>query len=180
MIQEFCNLIEQEAHLVISNHKWQSEMLPRWPSPCEKSENWTPWSKTQGKKSRYYLILSRDIDDQRSLQSDWMRGTYGYTQPKEVILEVSFPWLLSPCKKCDMDWFLPEVLMSEESSNSIYLKILGHKWRTRFFPEMRLSQNYKKHCYAPFLRYKKNINGSHFWQKPKKLFGRAFWPFSPT
>ena len=27
------------------------------------------------KKLKYQLILSRDIDDQRILQSDWMKGT---------------------------------------------------------------------------------------------------------
>ena len=34
------------------------------------------------KKLRYRLIPSRDIDNQRILQSNWMRSTIGHTKPK--------------------------------------------------------------------------------------------------
>ena len=46
-----------------------------------------------------YLILSRDIDDQRILQSGSTRGTTGHTQPNVVVSDAAFLSLLSPCKK---------------------------------------------------------------------------------
>ena len=35
-------------------------------------------------------IPSRDVDDQKSLRSDWVRGTTGHTQPKEVVSDAIF------------------------------------------------------------------------------------------
>ena len=35
-----------------------------------------------GKNFRYWLILSRKVDDQRILQSYWVRGTDGHMQTK--------------------------------------------------------------------------------------------------
>ena len=43
--------------------------------------------------------ISIDIDDQRTLQSDWTRGTTVHTHPKAVVSGATFPWGLSPCKK---------------------------------------------------------------------------------
>ena len=40
---------------------------------------------------RYYLILSRDIDDQRILQSAWKRDTTDHNQPKVVFSDATFP-----------------------------------------------------------------------------------------
>ena len=48
---------------------------------------------------RDLLILSRDIDDQRILQSHWTRDTIGPTKPKEVISGAAFPSWLTRCKK---------------------------------------------------------------------------------
>ena len=43
-------------------------------------------------RQRYQPIPSRDIDDQRILGSDWPKGKPGHTQPRLVILNVTFPW----------------------------------------------------------------------------------------
>ena len=72
MIKESSVLIGQEGQLTTPNQKWWSQMLPSL--------------KTNSmQKLRYQLILSKDIDDQKILQSDWTRGTTGHTQPKEVV-----------------------------------------------------------------------------------------------
>ena len=55
------------------------------------TKKWPP-----SKKSK---ILSRDIDDQRFLQSDYMRGATGHTQPKRVVLDTNVHLKLFPCKK---------------------------------------------------------------------------------
>ena len=43
------------------------------------------------KNIRYKLIPSKDIDEQRILQSDWIRGTPGHTQSKVVVSYATFP-----------------------------------------------------------------------------------------
>ena len=42
------------------------------------------------KNLRYQLLLSTDIDDQRTLQSDWTRGTTSHTKTKVVVSDASF------------------------------------------------------------------------------------------
>ena len=39
---------------------------------------------------KYHLIISRDIDDQRSLESDWPNSTPAQTQPRVVVLNATF------------------------------------------------------------------------------------------
>ena len=77
------------------------------------------WRLSSCKKSNW-LIPSIGIDNQRSLQSDWMSGTTGHTQPKEVVSHVTFLWGLSLCKKSKRltDSF-PEILMINEQCNVI-------------------------------------------------------------
>ena len=48
---------------------------------------------------RFQLILSRDIDGQIILESDWIRGTPDLTQPKKMNSHAPFPWWISPSKK---------------------------------------------------------------------------------
>ena len=48
-----------------------------------------------------WFFLSRDIDDQTPFQLDWIRGTTGHTQPKELFADATFAWWLSLCKKPD-------------------------------------------------------------------------------
>ena len=43
------------------------------------------------KELRYQLIPSRDIDDQGILQSDWVCGKTGHTQPRVVESDPAFP-----------------------------------------------------------------------------------------
>ena len=42
------------------------------------------------KNQRDCWISSRDIDDQRILQSDWMRDQTGHTQTKVVVSDTNF------------------------------------------------------------------------------------------
>ena len=42
-------------------------------------------------RQSHQLILSRDIDYQRILESDWAKGTPGHTQKRVVILDTTFP-----------------------------------------------------------------------------------------
>ena len=51
------------------------------------------------KNLRYQLILFKEIDYQRILQSDWTRGAIGDTPPKEVVSYSNFPSWFSPCQK---------------------------------------------------------------------------------
>ena len=37
------------------------------------------------------LILSREIDNQKMLQPDWIKDTVGYNQPKVIVSDATFP-----------------------------------------------------------------------------------------
>ena len=50
-------------------------------------------------RQRYQLFPFRDINDQRILESDWSQCIPGHTQSRAVVLDATFPWWLSPCKK---------------------------------------------------------------------------------
>ena len=49
-------------------------------------------------RQRYQSIPSRDIGNQRILESEWHNVTSDHTQPRAVPVNVTFPWWLSPCK----------------------------------------------------------------------------------
>ena len=73
MIKESGNFIGQEAQLAIPyQEKWQSQMLPCL-DDC-----------FQNTKISIDYNISRDIDDQRTLQSDCLRDTISQTQSKVV------------------------------------------------------------------------------------------------
>ena len=121
------------------NQKWQSPMLPSFndclhaknlryqlipsrniddqrilQSDCPDERNTWPHP-TKSRSLRCYLPLINismqkklrltqltlpwDIDDQRILQSNWMRSTTGQPQPKWVVSNDTFTWWLTPCKK---------------------------------------------------------------------------------
>ena len=42
-------------------------------------------------KQRYQLLPSTATDDQRILEFDWHQGRSGHTQPKNVVLNATFP-----------------------------------------------------------------------------------------
>ena len=173
-------------------------------------------------KVKYQLTLSRNIDDKRTLQSDWTRGTAGHTELKVVVSDATFPWSLTPCKKLkhqqtlstDIDatfwlnkrynwphpskssslrsypWQLSQCKESNVSIDSFqrywwsknpaiwWVKsILGHYWRTTFFPSTRFSQNREQHHYAPFLGEKRHVNWLNFCQKPKNRILKEFLAF---
>ena len=39
----------------------------------------------------HYVYLTTDTDDERILQSDWMKRRTGFTQSKEVVSHTTFP-----------------------------------------------------------------------------------------
>ena len=51
------------------------------------------------KKLKYYLTLSRGLDDLRILLSDWTRGTTGKPNQHKVVPDATFTWWIPPCKK---------------------------------------------------------------------------------
>ena len=71
------------------------------------------------------VIPSRDISDQWILKSDWTRATPGYTQPRVVVLDATFPWLLSLCKRSNIsigfssDIVDQRILQSDWTSDTI-------------------------------------------------------------
>ena len=77
MIKEFCDPIGQthSAHTQPKVVIWNATF---------------PWYLSLSKKLRYQLILLRDINDQRILQSDWIRGTSGLIQPKMIVSDVTY------------------------------------------------------------------------------------------
>ena len=77
MIKESCNLIGQETQLTKLNQKWYSHMLPFFDDCLHE-------------KIRDQVIPYRDINDQRILQSDWMRDSTVHTQPKVQLTDYAF------------------------------------------------------------------------------------------
>ena len=131
IIKESCNLTGWETQLVTPDQSWKSQMLL--------------------KILRYHLILWRNNDGQRILQSDWSRSTSGHTQPKLVVSGDTFLWWLAPSKISKRSlysfqryWWL--------NNNTIWLaeSILDYKRKTRFFQGMG------------FCRIIKNIAKLHF------------------
>ena len=45
------------------------------------------------------MIPSRDIDDQRILESDWSKSTTDHIQSRVVVFNATILWWLSPYKK---------------------------------------------------------------------------------
>ena len=72
MIKESCNLIGQEAQLTTPNQKWLSRILPPLNDKLHAKKQ-----TDKKQKNKDHLIPSRDINDERILLSDWMRGTTG-------------------------------------------------------------------------------------------------------
>ena len=73
-----------------------------WPNPTKTGSLrcYVPlMTNSMHERLSYQWILSRVIDNQRILQSDWTRGTPGHTQPKVVVLDATFSLGISPCQK---------------------------------------------------------------------------------
>ena len=62
---------------------------------------------------------------------------------------------------------------------------LDQNWRTKFFPDMKFSQNHKEHCHGHFFNQKRHINGlggifglfpqnEYFSEKFKKILWETF------
>ena len=68
------------------------------------------------------MILSKELVDQGILQSNSTRSITDQTQPKEVVSNATFPWLLTVCIKNDkkyikrdITWFSPKISIIKES-----------------------------------------------------------------
>ena len=71
MIKESCNLSHTKPHQTKSGSKTLHDY------PIQKKK---------------ISIIFRDTDDQRILNSDWMRGTTGHIQTKVVVSDATLPW----------------------------------------------------------------------------------------
>ena len=98
------------------------------------------WRLSSCKKSNW-LIPSIGIDNQRSLQSDWMSGTTGHTQPKEVVSHVTFLWGLSLCKKSKR---------LTDSFQRYWWSMNNAIWLGESILGMGFLQNQKEQCYTQF------------------------------
>ena len=78
IIKESCNLTRWEAQVATIKQNRQSHMLPSLDGYLH------------AKHLRVPLIPSRDINNQKILQSNWMRGTTSHTQSKEVAPDATF------------------------------------------------------------------------------------------
>ena len=76
--KRYCSSKKFSIRLGARNQKGYSQMLPSLDDYVN------------AKKVGHYSIPSWDINDQRILQSDWMRGLTGNSQPKVVISDVIF------------------------------------------------------------------------------------------
>ena len=74
MIKELCNLCGREAQQAAPNKKWYFQMLPS-------HDNYV------------HVKKSQDIDDQRTLQSVWVKGTTDHNlsnQPTFLFIDISY------------------------------------------------------------------------------------------
>ena len=70
------------------------------------------------KKQRKLLIYSRDIIDQRILQSDWKRHTYLHPTKSGSLRYYLTWWLIISMQKFkDINWNHPKILLIKQSSN---------------------------------------------------------------
>ena len=73
------------------------------------------WWLSPYKKVNNQLTLSRDIDDKRTLQSNWTRGTPGHKELRVVsdatLQKKLLAKNLTPWKKTDINRFFPEILV---------------------------------------------------------------------
>ena len=119
-----------------------------WPQPTRSSSLrccFPLMTNFMHKKLRYQLILFKEIDDQKILLSGRMRGITGHTQPKVVVLNVTFPWSLTPwIKNLYINYFFTQILLIKESYNVIgqetHLATSNEKWHSQM---MISKQKYK-------------------------------------
>lgn len=67
-------------------------------------------------RQSHQLILSRDIDYQRILESDWAKGTPGHTQKRVVILDTTFPDDYLNINIKDITWLFPLILLIKDGT----------------------------------------------------------------
>ena len=118
---------------------------------------------------RNWLILSRDIDDQRNLQSH---------PPKSDSFRSYLSLITIFTQKVpDINWCLPEISMIKRSC-SLNESILGHEWHTIFFSHICFSQS-KRALLCTIFRVKKRYKWIKVLVKDKKnLCWGNFWAFS--
>ena len=107
---------------------------------------------------RNWLILSRDIDDQRNLQSHPPKSDSFRSYLSLITLFTQ--------KVPDINWFLPEISMIKRSC-SLNESILGHEWHTIFFSHICFSQS-KRALLCTIFRVKKRYKWIKVLVKDKK------------
>ena len=116
-----------------------------WPNPTKTGSLrcYVPlMTNSMHKRLSYQWILSRVIDNQRILQSDWTRGTPGHTQPKVVVLDATFSLGISPCQKTKI---------SLDSSRDIDdQRILQFDWK-RGLTGRKLTKSSSPRSYIPLM-----------------------------
>ena len=132
LIKESCYMIGLETKLTKPNHQPKvvvsAATFKWWLTPCKKKLDWTkgtpgniqpkvlisgvtfPRWLSPCKKLRYQLTLSRNIDDQRIMQSDWTKGA-----TKNGSLRCHLKLVITSMRK--RYWFFPENLLIKESCN---------------------------------------------------------------
>ena len=99
---------------------------------------------------------------------------------KSVNTHCSFHLCLSTCQKSKSDinllmkYWRIRILKSHWSST-----ILDYNLRTRFFPSMQFSQNFKNHQNFRFTKIPDKTNDKIFLKSPKTLFLGHFWSVLP-
>ena len=121
------------------------------------------------------MILSRDIDDQKILQSDWIRGTTGHTRSKVVVLDNTFLQgsLLCKISKRLIDSFQKN-WWSKNTAIWLLENILGHNWRNKFTVLRRIIENIVIYIF----RAKKDTSMDNFFGKSQKTLTGLFGLFS--
>lgn len=123
------------------------------------------------------MILSRDLDEHRILQSDWETRTTDHYPPLIIFIQKT---------KISLD-FSKRYRRSNNPATWMVGSILCHNWRIFLdilFLDMQHWLNHEEDCHTPFLGYKKVSRNEIFEKRQKDLFWRKSlalsleWEFS--
>ena len=92
-------------------------------------------------RQRYQLIYCRNVEDQRTLESDKTRGPPDVMQPKVLVSYVTFSWWIYPYKKSinhliasmhvDWTWGTPIHIQTKAVVSNPTLKIKYWFWKNK-------------------------------------------------
>ena len=127
----------------------------------------------QNQNLRYILIPFRDIDDQRILQCNYMRGLTGHTQSKVVVQMLPFFDDYLHVKNLK-DILIPSRDTDENVAIWLAEIILGHTWRTRLFPDTGFSKIIRNTFMHHFLCKKDIVSSKN--SPPTKFESKIVFP----